>query len=262
MSGDGVARRDASLSGLPVLRTLALVAVLLLVAGCGSSGPSAPASLPTSPVGSAPASSTLTDLEDWSGVGAEEERTQRLITLNYRGPDGDGTLKLALRMATGERFSVQGTDRLGRKWFLIAVEGEQALLLNQRDKSYCRFEGEVEILAVPLGPLSFSRLPALLLNRLPSEAVNARETADGLWIFEDSRGRSWNARIESGALIHWALLKDGAPEVYWSQQGDLSFLSARTQDLQLRWKSSRPQSLVVEPAGLSVPAGFVPGECD
>ncbi len=203
-----------------------------------------------------------TALSAWGGLPPELEATQSLVTLNYKGPEGDGTLRLALRLERETRFSVQGTDRLGRRWFRLAVDGDRAVLLNQREDTYCAFEGEVEILGVPLGPLSFSRLPVLLSNRLPARAVFEAEQEDGRWSFRDERGRDWRARFEGGELVSWTLLQDGEPEVYWLRQGELSVLSARHRELQMKWRHSKPQPLAREVASLEIPEGFAPGDCD
>ncbi|MEM6701097.1 MAG: hypothetical protein AAF690_00250 [Acidobacteriota bacterium] len=241
----------------------ALLTLTLLVNACsGAPSPAVPeTSLETEAIPEAGAAATE-GLERWSGLEPEDLETQRLVTFNYKGPEGDGTLRLALRLRDSDRFSVQGTDRLGRRWFRIAADDDRALLLNFRDKTHCWFEGDVEILGVPLGPLSFSRLPALLLNRLPSVPLNPREMTEGHWEFEDRQGRRWTTRLVDDELDSWTLWKDGEPEVYWGREGELSFLSARFEDLQLRWRSSRSQPLQREPEALVVPEGFGAGECD
>lgn len=261
-----MSRRGAGLSS-----AVLAWAVVLLVGCSGAPQPAVPEPSPDEDLGEepvvrpeagAPEAGAAEGLVRWSGLEPADLATQRLVTLNYNGPEGDGTLRLALRLRDAERFSVQGTDRLGRRWFRIAAAGERALLLNFRDKTHCWFEGDVEILGVPLGPLSFTRLPPLLLNRLPSVPENPRELTEGHWEFEDGRGRRWTTKLVDGQLDSWTLWRDGEPEVYWGREGELSFLSARFEDLQLRWRSSRPQPLELEPEALEVPDGFEPGDCD
>ena len=259
--GDVERRRRA---GAPrrLCRTLGHLALAVV---CGAAGAcrttSAGGPLETTPVSRGPAA-LATTVDRWQGIDPGDRQTQRLVTLNYRGPEGDGTLRLALRLADETRFSVQGTDRLGRRWFRLSVHGEEATLLDLREKTFCRFTGDVEILAIPLGPLSFSRLPALLLGRLPTAAREAAETEAGEWSFRDDFGRRWTARFGDGRLESWTLWRDGEPEVYWGHRGELSFLSSRSQELQLRWRSSRAQPLAQAPASLDVPEGFGAGECD
>ena len=190
------------------------------------------------------------------GLPADALRTQRIVKLHYDGPEGDGTLNLVLRLEREDRFSLQGNDQLGRGWFRLAVEDAAALFLDLRAKTFCRFEDSIEISAVPLGPLPFDQLPALLLGRLPVVPVETTRQDDGGWRLRDDLGREWTAEASEGRLESWTLWRAGEPEVWWHHDDSLAYLSARTEGLQLRWRSAPGQALTRSPATLEVPQGF------
>lgn len=189
-------------------------------------------------------------------------RTQRIVKLHYDGPKGDGTLNLVLRLEREDRFSLQGNDQLGRGWFRLAVEDASALFLDLRGKTFCRFEESIEISAVPLGPLPFDQLPALLLGRLPVVPVESTRQGEGGWRLRDQLGREWTAQAPEGQVESWTLWHAGEPEVWWHRDQTLSYLSARTERLQLRWRTAPGEALTRPPAALEVPEGFTAGtEC-
>jgi hypothetical protein len=182
-----------------------------------------------------------------------------VVKLHYQGPDGDATLNLVLRLERPDRFSLQGNDQLGRSWFRLAVEESKALYLDLRGKTFCRFEEAIEIDAIPLGPLPFDQLPALLLGRLPVVPLERTATGGDAWRFRDGEGRQWTAEAPDGRLERWTLWRDGEPEVWWHRDDSLSYLSARAQGLQLRWRTPRGQPLTRPPAPLEVPEGYAAG---
>jgi hypothetical protein len=190
------------------------------------------------------------------GLPPEAASTQRIVKLHYQGPDGDATLNLVLRLVDERRFSLQGNDQLGRSWFRLAVEDSRALFLDLRGKTFCRFEESIEIDAVPLGPLPFDQLPALLLGRLPVAPVERMRTSDDGWRVLDAAGREWTAEVPGGELARWILWRNGEPEVWWQRSDSLVYLSARAEGLQLRWRTPPGQPLARDPAGLEVPEGF------
>lgn len=257
----------------PRANVWALLAVSALTgaaaAGCGEGVARRPLTLPAEPLQAEPAAAADPVADGVGGDGGaephlwglpgEELATQRIVKLHYQGPDGDATLNLVMRLERQDRFSLQGNDQLGRSWFRLAVEGSRALFLDLRGKTFCRFEESIEIAAVPLGPLPFDQLPALLLGRLPVEPVErVRRDADS-WHFLDALGREWTAEAPEGRLERWTLWRQGEPEVWWQRGDPLSYLSARSEGLQLRWRTPAGQALTRAPAGLELPAGFVPG---
>lgn len=199
----------------------------------------------------------LGSLKSLLGVPEDALGTQRILRLNYQDSDQDASLKLVLRLETARRFSIQGSDQFNRGWFRIAVEGEQAVVLDLRDKGYCVYRGEIELEQVPLGPLPFAALPALLLGRLPMIPRTAEVDEDGDWLVHDLAGRRWSARLEEGELRSWTLWDGVQPEVYWQRAGKMSLLSSRSRQLQMRWRTGKVEALSSPLGPFEPPKGFV-----
>lgn len=192
----------------------------------------------------------------------EEMRTQRLVRLHYEGPGDDGTLYLILRLESPSRYNIEANARLlGKSVFRLMVRDDRALFLDLQRSEYCRFDQAIEISAVPLGPLPFDVLPALLLGRIPArpDAEGVAITENGLWGFRDREGRRWTLVEEGGRLASWTLWKEGSPAVWWSRDGDVLYLSAREEELQLRWRSGAPEPLATGLTTPAIPEGFVAG---
>jgi hypothetical protein len=186
----------------------------------------------------------------------EDLATQRYLRLHYDGPEGEGVLRLILRLATPSRFSLEGRDRLGREWFTLLVDQQQALFLDDRQRTYCWFHEVIEIAAVPLGPLPFEVLPALLLHRLPADPSAPFSERDGEVEIVDRRGRRWTALLAAGQPVRWTLWRGPRPYVTWRLEGEMAYLSSSEESLQLRWQQRAGQLLAVEPAQLEVPDGY------
>jgi hypothetical protein len=61
----------------------------------------------------------------------------------------------------------------------LDVEGDQGLWLDHRGRVYCRLTGALDLAFLPLGPLSLSALPPLLLGRLPVAPADPASPAAG-----------------------------------------------------------------------------------
>lgn len=194
-------------------------------------------------------------------VSARELGTQRLFRMHYDGPEGEGSFKLTLRLAAEDAFQISTVDRLTRRWWGLSVDGDQALLLDHRAKTYCRYGGEIEIAAVPLGPLPFSTLPALLLGRLPLAAATPAEASDDEIDFRDRFGRRWSAIIEGSRPVNWILWGDDGPEVWWQRRDDTALLSSRHEGLQLRWRQVVVEAMEAPLGEVTIPPNYSPGDC-
>ncbi|HVR09937.1 MAG TPA: hypothetical protein VMW75_17975, partial [Thermoanaerobaculia bacterium] len=93
--------------------------------------------------------------------------SQILYRVAVSGAEGEGSLKLTLRLASPERYQAQAVDPLGRAIWGLDVDGDRGLWLDHRAHAYCRLAGALDLAFLPLGPLSLSALPPLLLGRLP-----------------------------------------------------------------------------------------------
>jgi hypothetical protein len=139
----------------------AIVALAAIMASCATV-PKAPAPVPAAaaPPPAPPASSP------WQ-VPAAAYGSQILYRVGVAGAEGEGSLKLTLRLASPERYQAQAVDPLGRAVWGLDVEGDRGLWLDHRGRRYCRLSGALDLAFLPLGPLSLSALPPLLLGRLP-----------------------------------------------------------------------------------------------
>lgn len=222
--------------------------------GCRSAGPA------VAPVAAAASTAALVGRVDPWRLSAEELQSQRIFRLQYDGPDGGGSLNLTLRLESESRYQMTAVDRvLKRRVWGLEVAGERALVLDHRQRTYCWYGGEVEISVVPLGPLPFRTLPALLLGRLPlAPAGEVAVDRGGELRFEDARGREWRVRLQAGRPLRWTLYSAAEPKVWWQRDGDGQRLSARDEGLQLRWieRVSEPLREALDPP--APPSGYLP----
>ena len=191
-----------------------------------------------------------------------EEMSQRTVRMSYDGPEGNYALFMVLRLERADRYTLEARDRLGRRWFRLLVDGERGLLLDDRERLFCVFEGAVEIESVPLGPLSFDLLPGMLLGYLPARPEGAFEREPGVWSVQDDRDRMWTVRIQDERVETWTLWRGDAPRVWWRRDERWSYLSAPEQKLQLKWRIGTVEKLAESLPDLLAPEDFEIGSCD
>ncbi len=210
-------------------------------------------------------------------VPADAYGSQSLYRVTVTGSEGDGSVKLTLRLAAPDRFQAQAADPLGRGLWDLDVAGGRGLWLDHRSRTFCRLAGEVELAALPLGPLSPSALPPLLLGRLPvppadASGVGRRPLGGGAgedWSFHDAAGRRWGAVVKDGTVLSWTLWQPGAaaPLLSWvaaagaGSGGAWAELTDRRKGVRVRWRQVlreplRPSSGSPGPPG---PPAAVPG---
>lgn len=205
-----------------------------------------------------------------------EWRTQRIVRMHYDGPEGTGTLRLVLRFEDPERFHVSASDRLGRRWWDLNVRKGDALVLWVRERTFCRYAGDLEVPALSLGPVPARAVAALLMRRLPSPPADPRgwaETAvtgqSGRSVeidFEDSRGRRWTTETTRAGPSRWTLWHGDRARASWSGgvEGveEVARLVESDTGLELRWRQRRPATELAGPLPApDVPAGYRPGLC-
>lgn len=241
-----------------------LLLSLVSLGGCASTGPGrmapAAAGLPV-PV-TAP----------WE-IPETEWRTQRIVRMRYRGPEGNGTLRLVLRFEDPERFHVQASDRLGRRWWDLNVREGNALVLWVRERTFCRYAGDLEIPALSLGPVPARAVAALLMGRLPAPpadvrvweeaAVTGRTDGSVEIDFEDRRGRRWTTETTTAGPDRWTLWRDGHARASWSADVDgVARLVESGAGLELRWIQPKTATGLAAPLPApAVPSGYRPGVC-
>ena len=215
---------------------------------------------------------------DRGGVAAElpweipeaEWRTQRIVRMQYDGPEGHGTLRLVLRFESPDRFHVEASDRLGRRWWDLNVHEGSALVLWVRERTFCRYRGDLEIPALSLGPVPAGAVASLLLRRLPAPPVDpgtlaAAAAAGSVELdFEDRWGRRWTAVTTKAGPRRWTLHRGAETRASWRLDHDgMSRLVEPETGLELLWLQNKPaRELRGALRAPEVPDGFLPGACD
>ena len=238
---------------------------LAWLGGCASTGPpgrEAPA----------PAGRPVPVTAPWE-IPPAEWRTQRIVRMRYEGPEGNGTLRLVLRFEDPESFHVSASDRLGRRWWDLNVREGDALVLWVRERSFCRYAGDLEIPALSLGPVQARAVAALLMRRLPAPpadagvweeaAVSGRPDRGVELDFEDRRGRRWTTVTTTAGPNRWTLWHGDRVRASWSRDAEgMAQLVESDTGLELRWFQPRPATELTSPLPASaIPSGYRPGAC-
>ena len=180
-------------------------------------------------------------------------------------------MRLVLRLESPERFQVEASDRLGRRWWDLNVQESDALVLWVRERTFCRYRGELEVPALSLGPVPAGAVAALLLRRLPAPPLDtggvAAAARSGATIveldFEDRWGRRWTAATATNGPRRWTLHRGAETRASWDLDADgLSRLVEPETGLELLWEQTRPaRDLAGALPPPEVPNGFLPGAC-
>ncbi len=202
-------------------------------------------------------------------IPAGEWRTQRIVQMRYVGPEGRGRLRLVLRFESPDRFQVEASDLLGRRWWNLNVQEGDALVLWVRERTFCRYRGDLEIPALSLGPVPAAAVAALLLRRLPAPpldpaAVAASVASNAVELdFKDRRDRRWTAVATPSGPRRWTLHQGVETRASWSlDAAGFSRLVEPGSGLELFWQQRRPaRALEAALPAPEAPDGFVPGVC-
>lgn len=204
----------------------------------------------------------------------EAHPSQRLFRFHYEGPDGEGTLRLVLRLESPERYRLTVADRLGRPAVTLDAGPHGGYLLDHRESLACRLAPEVRMEELPLEPLSLGAVPAVLLGRLPA-APRPGASADGSarrLSFRDAAGRRWTAELagragdagagtDAGEPLSWTLWREGEPILWWRRADGEGLLSNRSRGVQMRWREVGREPLAAPLPPPEVPPGYSPGSC-
>jgi hypothetical protein len=228
-------------------RGLSAGAVLLSVLTAGCAGGPSPRPLPAA------------SLSPWQ-IPQGAYGSQRLYRVSYSGPEGEGSFRVTLRLASPARYQLQAVDPIGRGLWSLDVSNDSGLWLNHRNKSYCQFEGRFDVSGVPMGPFPLLSLPSLLLGRVPADPAAGSPTAEPRgreFDFRDETGRRWYGALgEEGQVLSWTLAEGSTPKVWWMRREDWAILSDRERNVQVRWREALRENLNQEPPRLETPAGY------
>ena len=226
-----------------------VILLTLLLTGCAG-GP-APRPLP------APSSTSAWEIPQ-AAYGS-----QRLYRVSYSGPEGEGSFKVTLRLASPARYQIQAVDPVGRSLWSLDVANDAGLSLNHRNRTSCVFEGRFDLDGAPLGPFPLFALPSLLIGRVPAEpAAGLEEPKPGELSFRDTADRRWAAIVGSDGVVEsWTMAEGNTPRVWWMRREGWAILSDRQRGVQVRWREVLRENLDREPSRLETPAGYRQTAC-
>ena len=185
---------------------------------------------------------------------------QYLFNIRYSGPQGDGSLRLILRLPGPRLFQLLAADTLGRaRWSLELREG-RTLLLDHRQKTFCESAGDLSLAEQGLALLPVESLPKLLLGELPVDSVDYDAATDVSEVRE-SEARRWSLRREDQVLKAWTLWVEDEPTLWWTRQGKGGILSHRDGS-QFRWRRVVEEPLASLMPDLERPADYDRVHCD
>jgi hypothetical protein len=193
--------------------------------------------------------------EPWQ-IPASELATQRLFRLRYDGPEGQGSLRLTLRLAAADRYRLTVADVAGRPLSTLSVEAGEGLWVEPREERYCRLRSAVELEALPSLRLPLAALPAVLLGRLPAAPSGRPPRLGPRFEYRDAEGRRWGAGMAAGEVVSWTLWEAGEPAAWWRRRGEEAILSERRRGVQMRWREVAKEPLAELPPPPEVPAGY------
>jgi hypothetical protein len=177
----------------------------------------------------------------------ERSDKQYLFQVRYSGPEGEGSLRLVLRLLEPESYQLMAADTLGRaRWSL--------------QKTYCEGGDDLRLGEQSLVLLPVSVLPRLLLNELPMAASDI-ESVEGSAEFRQSDERRWSIRREGGELSAWTLWISEEPTLWWTRHGKGGILSHRDGS-QFRWRLVVVEPLAIGLSDLAVPTDYLQIRCD
>jgi hypothetical protein len=192
--------------------------------------------------------------------------SQRLYRVSYSGPEGEGSFRVTLRLASPARYQMQAVDPVGRSLWSLDVADGSGLWLNHRARTYCVATGRIDLSAIPLGPFPLLALPSLLLGRVPAAPATGGAPApprNGRFDFLDAAHRRWSGTLdEEGRVLSWTLSEGKASQAWFMRRNDWAILSDRQRGVQVRWREALRESLDGEPPRLEPPAGYREVRCE
>jgi hypothetical protein len=182
--------------------------------------------------------------------------------MGYSGPEGEGSLKVTLRVASATSYRLEAVDPVGRSLWLLATDGRTALMIDDRAHVACHPGDRVEVPGLPLGAFPLAALPRLLLGQLPAEVAAGQSPAapGGTFKLDDESGRHWTGTLRDHTLDSWTLWAGSQPAAWYRRLDDggavLSVPGGKTggRGVQIRW-----HQVLAERLSAALPPPVVPG---
>lgn len=211
-----------------------------LLAGCASTGRPGTAGPPAGLAGA---------------DGSEPRRS--LYRIGYQGPEGSGSLRLALFDLGSAGYQARASDTFGRGLWSLELAAETSIFVDHRRRLYCPSGRLMRIPELALGSLPLERLPDVLEGRLPADpAPTSSDPTD----FVDPEGRRWTATRREGELASWTLWSEDRPLLWWRRDGGGGILSHR-EGAQFRWRRTVGERMADAPPALVIPESYDLAEC-
>jgi hypothetical protein len=188
----------------------------------------------------------------------EELSTQRLLRVHYDGPQGQGSLRLVLRLEDTDRFQLLAADTLGRSLWSLHAESTWAELINHREKWFCEAHDDVVLPERALAALPLRAVPRLLLGYVPVRPIGA---AGSGWVeYTDPNGQRWTVTWKDGQAESWTQWVESRPALWWTRRAKGGILSHRD-GIQFRWREVVNEPLEEDLGTLPVPEEYQQVSC-
>ena len=241
-----------SQGGMALLCRLALPSLVVLMTGLMSSACTGTRQRPRTP--------TEPDALPWE-LRATDYNTRRLYRLHYSGPDGAGSIRLALHLESSDRFRLAASDLIGRSLWTLSIGDGESRLVNHRRKQICEINTHMVLRDSILQNIPLSALPALLIGYLPVNPTSIDRRSATEIEFRDRSSQRWTAEIEGFTLMTWTLWSENEPTVWWTRTDKGGILSHR-QGSQFRWRQGLAEPLSEPLEILEFPDSYDVISCD
>ena len=170
-----------------------------------------------------------------SGLQPSDYPTQRLLRIRYQGQDGELRFRTILRLSDPEHFQMSAVDILGRALWGLEYVHPEVHFINYREKLDCRTVDPIVISEMALELLPVAELPAVLVGRLPTPLIAARQGFDER--LTDALGRRWSVSRDGGLLTGWTLWGDEGP-LLWFRRLEAGGILSHREGSQFRWRET------------------------
>ena len=192
--------------------------------------------------------------EAGGGVATGQVYRQSLYRVQYSGPEESGRLRVAIKQESETELTIASADTLGRALWTLELRNGATLVLDHRQKEFCRSTEDVRLAEVTLSMFPVESIPRILRGRLPIDLADDEAVGDSVEDFES--GRRWSIRRQDdGAIAAWTMWVGEQPMLWWTRQDKGGILSHRDGS-QFRWRLVIEEEIEASLARLAPPPGF------